>query len=84
MLTATTVFYYRHKPPDLARPYRVWGYPLLPAIFVLSAAAVLVYSYAGNLADQFLARSILLGLPVLWLVRRCCGTSVPTVETHGR
>ena len=55
MLTATTVFVYRRRRPDLARPYRVWGYPVLPAIFVLCAAAVLVYSYAGNLKGSLSA-----------------------------
>ena len=34
MLTATTVFVYRRRHPEFARPYRVWGYPVLPAIFV--------------------------------------------------
>jgi APA family basic amino acid/polyamine antiporter len=83
MLTATTVFVYRRKRPDLARPYRVWGYPLLPAIFVLSAAAVLVYSYAGNLRGSLLGTVlILLGLPVLWIVRRRYGPSVPVDESH--
>ena len=78
MLTATTVFVYRRRRPDLARPYRVWGYPVLPAIFVLCAAAVLVYSYAGNLRGSLLGTAlILLGLPVLWLVRKIYGASLP-------
>ncbi len=83
MLTATTVFVYRRKRPDLARPYRVWGYPLLPTIFVLSAAAVLVYSYAGNLRGSLVGTAlILLGLPVLWFVRQRYGASVPVEESH--
>jgi APA family basic amino acid/polyamine antiporter len=78
MLTATTVFVYRHKQPDVARPYRVWGYPVLPAVFVLCAGAVLIWSYAGNLKGSLLGSGlILLGLPVLWLVRRRYGASVP-------
>ena len=44
MLTATTVFVYRRRHPEFARPYRVWGYPLLPALFVVCAAVVLVWS----------------------------------------
>jgi APA family basic amino acid/polyamine antiporter len=71
MLTATTVFVYRRRHPEYARPYRVWGYPVLPAIFVVCAAAVLVSSYASNLEGSLLGTAlILLGLPVLWLVRR--------------
>jgi APA family basic amino acid/polyamine antiporter len=82
MLTATTVFVYRRKRPDAPRPYTVWGYPLLPAIFVVCAAAVLVSSYAGNLKGSLLGTAlILLGLPVLWFVRRRYGPSTPLEGT---
>jgi APA family basic amino acid/polyamine antiporter len=78
MLTATTLFVYRRKRPHANRPYKVWGYPVLPAIFVVCAAAVLVSSYAGNLKGSLLGTAlILLGLPVLWLVRRIYGPSIP-------
>jgi APA family basic amino acid/polyamine antiporter len=71
MLTATTVFIYRRRRPDLARPYRVWGYPVLPAIFVLCATAVLISSYLSNLKGSLLGTAlILLGLPMLWIVRQ--------------
>lgn len=76
MLTATTVFVYRRRRPEAERPYRVWGYPVLPGIFVACAGAVLVYSYAGNLKGSLLGTGlILLGLPVLWGVRRFYGDS---------
>ncbi len=76
MLTATTVFVYRRRHPEYARPYLVWGYPLLPAIFVLSAAVVLVSSYAGNWKGSLLGTGlILVGLPVLWFVRHRYGAS---------
>jgi len=71
MLTATTVFVYRRRRPDAVRPYRVWGYPVLPALFVVCAAAVLVSSYLSNLKGSLLGTAlILLGLPVLWWVKR--------------
>jgi APA family basic amino acid/polyamine antiporter len=71
MLTATTVFVYRRRRPDATRPYKVWGYPILPAIFVLCATAVLISSYLGNLKGSLLGTAlILLGLPVLWIVRQ--------------
>jgi APA family basic amino acid/polyamine antiporter len=83
MLTATTVFVYRRRHPEMRRPYRVWGYPVLPAIFVVCAAAVLVSSYAGNLEGSLIGTAlILLGLPVLWLVRRLYpGPSAPPEGT---
>jgi APA family basic amino acid/polyamine antiporter len=71
LLTATTVFYYRRRRPDHPRPYKVWGYPVLPAVFALCAAGVLVTSYAGNLKGSLLGTALILcGLPVLALVRR--------------
>jgi APA family basic amino acid/polyamine antiporter len=82
MLTATTVFVYRRRNPAMTRPYKVWGYPVLPAIFVVCAAAVLVSSYAGNLKGSLLGTAlILLGLPVLWLVRRRYGASVSSEQS---
>ena len=71
MLTATTVFVYRRKHPEMARPYRVWGYPVLPAVFVLSAAVVLYSSYRGNLRGSLIGTGlILLGLPLYEWIRR--------------
>ncbi len=83
MLTTSTVFFYRQKRPDLARPYRVWGYPVLPAIFVICAAAVLIWSYTGNLEGSMIGTGlILLGLPVFWIVRKRYPTSVPMDQSH--
>ncbi len=83
MLTATTVFVYRRRHPEMRRPYRVWGYPLLPALFVICAAAVLVSSYAGNLEGSLIGTVlILLGLPVLWFVRKRYGASISMQESH--
>lgn len=69
-LAASTVFLYRRKRPELARPYRVWGYPWVPAVFVASAAVVLVASYAGNLRGSLIGTGFIAsGLPVLLLLR---------------
>jgi APA family basic amino acid/polyamine antiporter len=82
MLTATTLFVYRRRRPHADRPYKVWGYPLLPAVFVISAAVVLVSSFSSNLRGSLLGTAlILLGLPFLWLVRRLYGASIPQGET---
>jgi APA family basic amino acid/polyamine antiporter len=70
-LAASTVFVYRRKLPNAPRPYRVWGYPVLPAIFVGSAVVVLVSSYAGNLRGSLIGTALILsGLPAMWLIRK--------------
>jgi APA family basic amino acid/polyamine antiporter len=70
MITATTIFVYRQKRPDAVRPYRVWGYPVLPALFVLAAGVLLFYSYAENLRNSLLGTGIiLLGIPLYWMIK---------------
>jgi APA family basic amino acid/polyamine antiporter len=49
MVAASTVFVFRRRDPDAARPYRVWGYPVVPAVFVLASAVLLYYSFMDNL-----------------------------------
>ena len=35
-LTVSAIFYLRKKKPDLPRPYKAWGYPVLPLCFILT------------------------------------------------
>jgi APA family basic amino acid/polyamine antiporter len=71
MITATTVFVYRRRMPDAPRPYRVWGYPVLPALFVVAAAILLFYSYAENWKNSLLGTAIiLLGVPLFFLIQK--------------
>jgi len=35
-LTVSAIFYLRRKKPDLPRPYKAWGYPVLPLCFILT------------------------------------------------
>src|SRR4030042_2357055 len=41
-LTAAALLVMRRKFPDMPRPYRAWGYPVVPALFLLISAAVVV------------------------------------------
>lgn len=41
-LGAASIFVYRSREPDVHRPYRVPGYPVTPALFVLAAAALVL------------------------------------------
>ncbi|MGH8319433.1 MAG: APC family permease [Steroidobacteraceae bacterium] len=40
-LSVAGVYVLRHKRPDLPRPYRTWGYPVVPALFLLASLAML-------------------------------------------
>jgi APA family basic amino acid/polyamine antiporter len=43
VLTVAGLFVLRRRRPDLPRPYRVWGYPVVPLLFVAVALFFLVY-----------------------------------------
>ena len=43
VLTVVGLFVLRHRRPDLPRPYRVWGYPVVPLLFVAVSVFFLVY-----------------------------------------
>jgi basic amino acid/polyamine antiporter, APA family len=43
VLTVVGLFVLRRRRPDLPRPYRVWGYPVVPLLFVVVALFFLVY-----------------------------------------
>jgi APA family basic amino acid/polyamine antiporter len=70
MLTVAAVFVLRRTRPDLHRPYRTWGYPLIPAVFLLASLAVLGYSLATYPRETMLDFVIILsGIPVYYLWR---------------
>ena len=52
MVSASTVFVLRRKEPDAPRPYRTWGYPVVPAMFIAAAAVLLYYTFTENLRNS--------------------------------
>ena len=49
MLTTSTVFIFRRREPDTPRPYKTWGYPVVPVVFILASATLLCYTFVDNL-----------------------------------
>jgi APA family basic amino acid/polyamine antiporter len=41
-MSVIAMFRMRRTEPDMPRPYRTWGYPIVPAIFVVGASALTV------------------------------------------
>jgi APA family basic amino acid/polyamine antiporter len=65
------VFVLRAKDPLAPRPYRAWGYPVTPAIFVIvSAGIVLNAFYADSMRTITGAAIILAGIPVYYFFKR--------------
>jgi APA family basic amino acid/polyamine antiporter len=69
--TGVSLFILRRKRPDIIRPYRAWGYPLLPAMYILLNlgifAAVIFSRPVQSLAGLGL---ILTGLPAYFFWRK--------------
>jgi APA family basic amino acid/polyamine antiporter len=71
MIAGSTVFIFRRRDPQAARPYRVWGYPVVPALFVLSSALLLYYTFTDNLRNSALGCLVILaGVPVFYVFAR--------------
>jgi len=71
ILTVIGIFILRKKRPDAERPYKAFGYPVLPALYILAAAAISVdllifkpaYTWPGMVI-------VLLGIPIYVLWKR--------------
>ena len=70
-MAAASVFVLRRKRPDLVRPYKTSGYPVVPVLFLIGAAA-LEFSTLRDRPVQSLAgiALILLGLPFYFYWKR--------------
>jgi APA family basic amino acid/polyamine antiporter len=71
MIAGSTVFVFRRREPNAFRPYRVWGYPVVPALFVVAATVLLFYTFTGNLRISALGcLTIMAGIPVFYFFSR--------------
>jgi len=71
-LTAATVFVFRVREPETPRPYRVTGYPVVPALFIAAALVLLVFSFMDQPRNSIAGAIVILcGVPLhLWFQRR--------------
>jgi APA family basic amino acid/polyamine antiporter len=78
ILTIAGIFRLRQKQPDAERPYRAFGYPIVPALYIIGAAVILavLFRYQWPLTWPGLI-IIATGIPVYFIWRR---VGVPTRE----
>lgn len=70
MVTIAAIFVLRKKEPLTERPYKAWGYPLVPALYIILTALVcidLVYNKTLNTGIGLII--VALGIPVYYLMR---------------
>ena len=71
MIAGSTIFVFRYRYPQADRPYRVWGYPVVPALFVAVSALLLYFTFTNNLPNSaYGTLAILAGIPVFYFFAR--------------
>lgn len=66
------VFVLRRERPDLPRPYRTWGYPVVPLVFIVATVAILLNTLIARPVESLAGLTItILGVPVYfyWCAR---------------
>ena len=64
---STALFVFRRRGWFPTRPFRIWGYPLAPALFIVASAALLYYTFLSNLHYSALGSLVILtGIPVYY------------------
>jgi len=69
--TSLGVFILRRKMPDAPRPYKVWGYPVVPAIFILFCLILFFNTILTRPREAIIGLTLIFtGLPVYWFLHR--------------
>ena len=66
--TVSGVYFLRKREPDLNRPYRTWGYPYTPGIFILLNIWIIYYTLMAQPLESFVGLAIVgLGIIIYYL-----------------
>src|SRR5512143_2806806 len=69
MLAVSSIYVLRRTRPDLPRPFRTPGYPVVPAIFLTATALLSIAAFVERpWVSLYSLLSILAGIPVYYLV----------------
>ena len=84
ILTITAVFVLRRREPDAERPYRAFGYPFVPALYIAGAAVILILLFAYRPATTVPGLVIvLIGVPIYFLLKRAAPSASDLRDTLG-
>ncbi|HKS41572.1 MAG TPA: APC family permease, partial [Blastocatellia bacterium] len=80
ILTIAGIFRLRKTRPDAERPYRAFGYPVIPALYILGAAVILIVLFSYQAATTWPGLVIIAtGIPVYFIWRKV-GVPLPEHE----
>jgi APA family basic amino acid/polyamine antiporter len=81
-LGGVAVVVLRRKRPEVERPYKTWGYPLVPLLFALMAFLIVGNTLVNDFKNSFWGLVVVFtGLPAYWYWQ---GKKNLTVETQKR
>jgi len=67
IVTISAIFYLRKTEPNTARPYKAFGYPIIPALYILIATAICIDLLIFKPQNTFLGLGIMaLGIPIYY------------------
>lgn len=70
VMIAAAVFVFRRRLPDAPRPYRTWGYPLVPALFILACLLLIGNTLKESPVESLIGLGIVaLGVPAYLVFR---------------
>ena len=70
------IFLLRWKRPNAERPYKAWGYPIVPALYIVGASVILVVLFVYQTATTWPGLMIVLtGVPIYFLWKFAGGKS---------
>jgi basic amino acid/polyamine antiporter, APA family len=68
--TTLGVFILRRRMPDVHRPYKVWGYPYVPAIFILFCVGLLINTIVTRPREASIGLILIFsGIPVYYFLK---------------
>ena len=78
-LTVLGLFILRINKPDLPRPFKAWGYPITPAIFILLNLGIIYHSLTSKLAESLAGLgTVLIGLVIFYITQYYSKKSIKT------
>jgi len=61
----------RRRMPDAPRPYKVWGYPVVPAFYILFCIGLFLNTIITKPREAAIGLALILaGIPVYWILAR--------------
>src|SRR6266478_328602 len=82
ILTIIGIFLLRRKQPDTERPYKAFGYPVVPALYIIGATVILVVLFMYQTATTWPGLIIVLtGVPIYFLWKKA-NAGAPPDDQH--